>query len=156
MGSVDLFAQGLDILDEAMGHFEAELSVSPDDPMTNLYLGAALVEQKRYEEALPRLEAASRLIRERPDAFQFLGRSYLALGRYDEAVAAFRRALEIAEAEPRNPAAKDSVDRRERQLSSLNYQLAQSLRRRGRRNGGRPRASPVARANPTAVSSTNH
>ncbi len=131
MGSVDLFAQGLDILDEAMAHFEAELRVAPEDPMTNLYLGAALVEQHRYEAAMPRLLAASRLITERPDPFQFLGRSLLALGRFDEAVAAFRRALEIAEAEPRNPAAKNSVDRRERQLSSLHYQLAQSLRRSG-------------------------
>lgn len=131
MGSVDLFAQGLDILEEAMEHFEAELRVSPDDPMTNLYLGAALVEQHRYEEALPRLEVASRLIEGRPDAFQFLGRSHLAVGRFDEAVAAFRRALEIAEAEPEQPAAKDSADRRERQLSSLHYQLAQALRRSG-------------------------
>ncbi len=131
LGSVDLFAQGLDVLDEAMAHFEAELEVSPDDPMTNLYLGAALVEQHRYEEALPRLEAASRLIGDRPDPFQFLGRSYLALGRFDEAAAAFQRALNIAESEPRHPAAKDTVDRRERQLSSLHYQLAQSLRRGG-------------------------
>ncbi len=131
MGSVDLFAQGLDILDEAMEHFEAELRVSPEDPMTNLYLGAALVEKRRYQEALPRLEAASRLIEGRPDPFQFLGRSHLALGRFDEAAVAFRRALEIAEAVPRQAAAKDSADRRERQLSSLHYQLAQSLRRSG-------------------------
>ncbi len=131
MGSVDLFAQGLDILDEAMEHFEAELLVSPEDALSNLYLGAALVEQHRYEEALPRLDVASRLISQRPDPFQFLGRGFLALGRLDEAVAAFRRALEIAEAEPEQPAAKDSADRRERQLSSLHYQLAQSLRRSG-------------------------
>ncbi len=131
MGSVDVFAQGLDILDEAMEHFAAELRVSPEDPMTNLYLGAALVEQHRHQEALPRLEAASRLLSERPDPFQFLGRSYLALGRFEEAVTAFRHALEIGEAEPEQAAAKDSEDRRQRQLSSINYQLAQALRRSG-------------------------
>ncbi len=132
MGSVDLFAQGLDLLEEAMEHFDAELRVSPEDPMTYLYLGAALVEQHRYEEALSRLEIASRQLNERPDIFQFLGRGHLALGHFDQAVAAFRRALEkIGEAEPRQPAAKYSEDRRQRQLSSIHYQLAQALRRGG-------------------------
>ncbi len=131
LGTVDLFAQGMELLDEAMEHFEAELRVAPEDPMTRLFLGAALVEQHRHGEAVPHLELASRRLTGRPDAFQFLGRSYLALGRIDEAVAAYRRAVEIAEADPEQRAAKDSQDSRQRQLSRLHYQLAQALRRSG-------------------------
>ncbi len=88
LGSIDLLDQGREVLEKAMEHFEAELRVSPQDPLTNLYLGIALVEKRRHEEAVPRLELASRLISGRADAFQFLGRAYLALGHLDEAVVA--------------------------------------------------------------------
>ena len=131
LGSVDLFDQGLNLLAEAMEHFEAELRVSPDDPMTNLYLGAALVEQRRPEEAAPRLERASRLIPGRPAPLQYLGRAYLALGRVEEAIAAFRRGLSIGEAAAESTASKDAQDLLQGQLSSLHYQLAQALRRSG-------------------------
>ena len=131
LGTVDLFAEGLDLLDEAMGHLEAELRVTPDDPLANLYLGAALVEQRRYEEAVPRLELATRLLEERPTAFEFLGRSYLEVGRLDEAVAALRRGLEIGEAGAERTGVKDTEDKRQSQLSSLHYHLARALRRSG-------------------------
>ncbi len=133
LGTVDLFDRGQELLEEAMEHFEAELRVAPEDPITNLYLGIALVETRRHEEALPRLELASRLVTGRAEAFQFLGRAYLALDRIDEAVAAFRRGLEIAENAPEQIAARSAVDFRQRQLSSLHYQLAQALRRGGDR-----------------------
>ena len=131
LGTVDLFAQGLELLDEAMGHLEAELRVTPEDPLTNLYLGAALVEERRYEEAAPRLELATRLLEERPAAFEFLGRAYLGVGRIDDAVAAFRRGLEIGEAGGERTGVKDTEDKRQSQLSNLHYQLAQALRRSG-------------------------
>ena len=131
LGTVDLFAEGLDLLDEAMGHLEAELRVTPDDPLANLYLGAALVEQRRYEEAVPRLELATRLLEERPTAFEFLGRSYLEVGRLDEAVAALSRGLEIGEAGAERTGVKDTEDKRQSQLASLHYHLARALRRSG-------------------------
>ncbi len=131
LGSVELLDQGQDLLDQAMGHFEAELRVSPQDPMTNLYLGIALVEKRRHDEAVPLLEHASRTITGRADAFQFLGRAYLALDRVDEAATAFRSGLEIAEAETEQIIARGPVDARQRQLSSLHFQLAQALRRQG-------------------------
>ena len=145
LGTVDLLDQGQDLLDQAMEHFEAELEVSPQDPLTNLYLGIALVERRRHREAVPRLELAARRTADREDggradagpgggradAFQFLGRAHLALDRVDEAVAAFRRGLEIAEAEPEQVAARGPVDARKQQLSSLHFQLAQALRRQG-------------------------
>lgn len=131
LGSVDLFDQGVNLLPEAMEHFEAELKVSPDDPMTNLYLGAALVEKRRPEEAIPRLERASRLLPGRPATLQYLGRAYLAVGRLDEAIAAFRRGLSLGEAAADAITAQDPRDILQGQLSSLHYQLAQALRRSG-------------------------
>ena len=131
LGSVELLDRGQDQLDKAITHFEAELRVAPEDPLTNLYLGIALVERRRHEEAVPRLELASRLVTGRADAFQFLGRSYLALDRIDEAVAALRRGLEIAESAPEPAAARSAVDFRRRQISGLHFLLAQALRRAG-------------------------
>jgi tetratricopeptide (TPR) repeat protein len=131
LGSIDLLDQGQDALEKAMEHFEAELRVAPEDPLTNLYLGIALVETRRHEEALPRLELASRMVTGRAGAFQFLGRGYLALDRTEEAVAAFRRGLQIAENAPEQVVARGAVDFRRRQISSLHFQLAQALRRRG-------------------------
>ncbi len=131
LGTIDLIDQGQDLLEAAMGHFEAELAVTPADPMANLYLGIALVEQRRHSEAVPRLELACRLVAGRADAFQYLGRGYLALGRIDEAVATFRRGLEVAEAGLGETVARGPVDDRQRLLSTLHFQLAQALRRRG-------------------------
>lgn len=130
LGTVVLLEQGQDVLDEAMEEFEAELEVSPEDPLASLYLGIALVEQRRYEEAVPRLELATAVLTDRAEGFQFLGRGYLALRRLDEAIAAFRHGLEAAEAAPEAPA-KGPLDARRRQLSSLHFQLAQALRRHG-------------------------
>ena len=131
LGSVALLDQGQDLLDEAIEHFEAELEVAPDDPMTNLYLGIGLVELRRHEESLPRLELACRRVAGRADAFQFLGRAYLALDRLDEAVATFRRGLEVAETAPAPVVVRGPEDARQRQMSSLHFQLAQALRRQG-------------------------
>jgi tetratricopeptide (TPR) repeat protein len=133
LGTVDLFAEGLDLLDEAMQHLEAELRVTPGDPLCNLYLGAALVEQRRYEEAVPPLEQASRLLKGRPVVFEFLGRSYLEVGRIEEAIAALRHGLEIGQPDSEPLAVRDSDDKRNSQLSDLHYQLARALRENGDR-----------------------
>ncbi len=151
LGTVDLFAEGLDRLDEAMGHLETELRVTPDDPLSNLYLGAALVEQRRYEEAVPRLELATRLLEGRPAAYEFLGRSYLAVGRVDEAVAALRRGLEIGEAGPERTGVMDTKDKQQSQLANLHFHLAQALRRAGDEQGA---AIHFAAAKRSSASST--
>ncbi len=132
LGTVELLSEGRGRIEEAIGHFRAELEVAPDDPMTNLYLGIGLVESRRHEEALPPLETASRAAISRRDAFQFLGRSYLALDRPAEAVTALRRALELARAEAMELPDGVFVDLGESQLSSIHYQLALALRRTGK------------------------
>ncbi len=131
LGTIDLLDQGRGMLEEAMANFEAELVLAPEDPMSNLYLGIGLVESRRHEEALPRLETASRLGASQRDAFQFLGRSYLALGRPREAVGALRKALELAGASAVETPEGVYVDLGESQIASIHYQLALALRRSG-------------------------
>ncbi len=135
LGSIDLLDQGRSGLEDAMVHFEAELEVTPDDPMANLYLGIGLVESRRHEEAVPRLETASRLGAAQRDAFQFLGRAYLALGHAREAAAALQRALELAEAAATETPDGVTVDLGESQIASIHYQLALALRRSGDEEG---------------------
>ncbi len=131
LGTVELLSEGRGRIEEAIGHFQAELEIAADDPMTNLYLGIGLVESRRHEEALAPLERAARFAQTQRDAFQFLGRACLALGRPEEAIAHLRRALELAQAEPMAAPGSVFVDLGESQLSSIHYQLALALRRSG-------------------------
>ena len=121
LGTVELLASGRDGLEDALERFESELEIAPDDPMTNLYLGLALAESWRYEEALPRLAQAESWPPARLDALRYRGRSFLGLNRPDEAVTELERALAEAEAS----------GARDRQLSSIHYQLGLALRRAG-------------------------
>jgi tetratricopeptide (TPR) repeat protein len=129
LGTIDLLDQGRALLDSAIEQFEAELELDAGDAMTHLYRGIALVETRRYEEAIRSLEIASALAAVRADANRFLGRSLLALGRTEEAIAALRRGLEAADGAPDS---RSLSEFEARQISSLHYQLAQALRESGR------------------------
>jgi tetratricopeptide (TPR) repeat protein len=130
-GTVDLRDQGQAALEAAREWFEEELQVNPDDPMTNLYLGMALVDGRRYAEAIPHLETASRSATIRADALQFLGKSLLGEDRLAEAIAAFRRGLETLQAEVGNGPDVTLTELEARQISQFHYQLAQTLRKTG-------------------------
>jgi tetratricopeptide (TPR) repeat protein len=131
LGTSDLLEQGQARIDSAIAELRAELEVAPGEPMTSLFLGIALVETRQAEEALPHLEAATRLPRTRTDAYRFLGRSLLDLGRREEAIAALSRGLLSAEAEGVSGSG-ELAEFEARQVSSLHYQLAQALRDSGR------------------------
>ena len=133
LGTVDLLDQGMDLLDSAMAHFVEELRVSPGDEMSSLYLGIALTERRRFAEAIPHLEVASRLREVRADALRFLGQCLAATGRVDEAIAAFRGGLEAAEADLEERSSDEVPEARNLQISSLHFQLGQALRRAGDR-----------------------
>lgn len=123
LGTVDLLEDGRARLDEAIARFRAELELVPEDPSSNLYLGLALVESRRFEEALAPLELARRAGATRLDALHFLGRAELRLGRAEDAAATLRHALEVADAASAEAAPGND------QLASIHYQLAQTLRR---------------------------
>ena len=120
LGTVAAMAEESAGLADALREFEAERALAPDDPLVNRYLGIALVEARRYEEALPRLELAARAAPS-TDIFYYAGRCHLALGRPAEGATALRRALEL------NVAARPD----EARLRSLHYQLGTALRALG-------------------------
>ncbi len=131
LGTVEVYDRGQEGLAEAMAHFQAELEIAPEDSMSNLYLGMALVEERREEEAIPRLEIASRYAGNERDALQYLGTAYLRSGRVAEAVSALSRALELAESSPVEGPEDSLANYGLSQISKLHYQLGMAFRRIG-------------------------
>ena len=114
--------EGYARLEEAIAEFRAELTIAPQDPVTNLRLGIALEHARRHDEALAALEVAARDPAASSEVFEFLGRCQLAVGRTADAVGSLRRALET-----RTLASDDSS-----RIGRLHYQLATALRTLGR------------------------
>ncbi|HXG48312.1 MAG TPA: tetratricopeptide repeat protein [Methylomirabilota bacterium] len=67
---------------------------APSGPRA-LVQGRRLIDAGRYEAALPRLQAATRLLPENAHAFNLLGLAYHGVGRLDQAERAYRTALEL-------------------------------------------------------------
>ena len=130
LGTVEIFERGHEGLQDAQGHFEAELQLEPDDPMSNTYLGMALVEDRREEEAIPYLEAAALHPGTERQASHYLGLAYLRVGRAAEAVDLLRRSLELTKLSP-DDSFKDLYDRRMSQIAQIHYQLGIALRQMG-------------------------
>jgi tetratricopeptide (TPR) repeat protein len=121
LGTIAVLEEGVVRLDEAIAEFEREIALAPQDAITNLRLGMALVEAQRPKDALPHLELAVKAGTPAADAFHYLGRCRLALGRPVEAVTALRRALELSS----GPVVDDL------RVLGIHYQLAQALRAAG-------------------------
>lgn len=121
LGTLALQEEGLLRVTDAIAEYRAELTLAPDDPLTNLRLGMSLVEARDSAAALPHLESAMRSKPVPADAFYYMGRCQLALGRVDVAAATLREALALAEVPP--------VD--DKRLGRVHYQLALALRRLG-------------------------
>ena len=119
LGTLAVLSEGGVPLAEAIREFEAELRLTPDDPVVNLRLGMALADARRDAEALGPLERAAA---QAPSAvaFHHLGRSQLALGRAADAEASLRRALALADT--------DTDDR----VRRIHYQLGLALRATGK------------------------
>ena len=131
LATVEVFEDEQGGLAKAVDHLQEELELAPDEPMSQLYLGMALVEARRDEEAIPSLEAASRDPASEKDAVEYLGRAYLRAGRVEEAVTVLRRALELAESSPGGASEQLPMDPRLLQISRVHYQLGIALRRTG-------------------------
>lgn len=130
LGTVEIFERGHQGLKEAQAHFEIELQLAPGDPMSSTYLGMALVEDRREEEAIPYLEAASRHPVTERQASHYLGLAYLRVGRATEAVDYLRQSLELTTLSP-DDSFKDLYDRRISQIAQIHYQLGLAFRQTG-------------------------
>jgi len=131
LATVAVFEDEQSGLAKAVDRLQAELKLTPEDPMSNLYLGMALVESRRDQEAIPSLEIARHNPATELDALEFLGRAYLRLGRAEEAVILLTRTLELAELEPGGTAEEMPMDPRLSQISRVHYQLGLAHRRTG-------------------------
>ncbi|MDX1644748.1 MAG: tetratricopeptide repeat protein [Thermoanaerobaculia bacterium] len=138
LATVELLTRSQDGIPAAIDLLQKELAIAPADPLANLYLGMALTEVRRHEEALPHLLRAAENDSTRTDALQYIGKSYLALDRPADAARALTDALALAELEADTASTAARDDLRQRRLSSLHYQLAQALRRSGDEVGARP------------------
>ena len=122
LATVALMSEGIVRLDEAIREFQEERAISPDDPLTNLRLGMALVEAHREREALPLLDAAAHRPNPTIEAVEYLGRAQLAVGRADDAVTNLQQALRANSAVPADAG----------RTGHLHYELGTALRQAGR------------------------
>jgi ribosomal protein S12 methylthiotransferase accessory factor len=82
----------------ALAHFRHALDLEPhkeEIPSILSYMGAALKEMGRFEEALRVLERGAAIDPERTDLQNLMGFCHYKLGEHELAVAAFRRALDL-------------------------------------------------------------
>jgi len=121
LGTAAVMAEGVVRLDEAIAEFRKELALAPDDPLSNLRLGMALVESRREREALAPLQIAARSPGAGWQTYQYLGRAQLATGSAADAVTSLRRAADLSANVPA-----------EARIGNLHYQLGQALRAAGR------------------------
>jgi tetratricopeptide (TPR) repeat protein len=121
LGTLAVLSEGVLRLDEAIGEFRRELKLEPNDPVTNLRLGMALVEAQRPAEALPALVRAVDAAAPTALGLYYLGRCQLALDQPSDAATALRRALRLVEGPP-----LDEV-----RAGHVHYQLGLALRKLG-------------------------
>ena len=141
LGMTEVTAIGVSRLEEAIAEFQQELKLAPEDPLTNLQLGMALVEARRETEALPCLELAARSEPPQARAFYYLGRCLLTLDRPADAAPVLRRALELSHGQEAG----------ETRLRGIHYQLGQALAKLG---ASEEAASHFAEAERLAVRQT--
>jgi predicted Zn-dependent protease len=122
LGTLALLDEDGPRLEEAIVELQRELAVYPDDEAAQLYLGMALVESKRFAEAVSPLASQGRSEHAPIEALLYLGRCLLGLDRPVEAVEPLRRARSVAESQKAEGW----------QISKIEYQLALALRRTGR------------------------
>ncbi len=103
-----ILAMRLGRVEESVAVFEQAVAHDARDPMAHVYLGIALVEMKRWEEAAERLELALSLDPNRGNAILALAMASVELGRLDRAEALLDRL------EQRSPEVPQVAELRER------------------------------------------
>lgn len=81
----------------AEGAFEKALRIDPNHVKSYVNLGRVLIDLKRSDEALVKLERAVDIDPQSSEVHRLLGRTYQAQGKIDEAMDAYRRVIEMNE-----------------------------------------------------------
>jgi Tfp pilus assembly protein PilF len=79
----------------AMAAFDEALRIDPKHVKSLTNSARLLIDQKKPEDALPRLDAAEMLEPESNDVQRLYARAYQAQGKVDEAIAAYERAIQL-------------------------------------------------------------
>jgi tetratricopeptide (TPR) repeat protein len=77
--------------------FDKALSIDPRHVKSLVNLSRVLIDQKRHDDAIDRLNRAAEIDPDSVEVQRLLGRTYYSQGRTDEAEDAYRRALELNE-----------------------------------------------------------
>ncbi|HJQ23582.1 MAG TPA: tetratricopeptide repeat protein [Blastocatellia bacterium] len=122
LGLTYLLKDGAPRLADAAAEFKIELAAHPDEFFASYYLGVIYVIERKWEQAIPQLEQATRLQPRNPDPYFNLGGAYQELGKYEQAIEALKKSIEF------NP----SLDHNDYQVTAAHYRLGQSLLKAGR------------------------
>ncbi len=129
LGTVELLDKDDGNLEQAIAEFKAALSNTEQAEVVNFHLGLALVEARRFDEAVGPLQAAASDDSLRRDALKFLGQAFLRQRQPSQALKALEESLRIeTEEENSGRARSQSEGVRLRRLSGLHYLLAQAHR----------------------------
>jgi Tfp pilus assembly protein PilF len=98
--SLGLVAQGMGDFDEAIRYFSLARIYYPNDPDIIVNMAIALIEKKRYAEAITELNRAHRINPKHVPTLVTLGAAFTETGQPDKAVALLVRARDLSNDEP--------------------------------------------------------
>ncbi|HXN19505.1 MAG TPA: DUF3857 domain-containing protein [Candidatus Binatus sp.] len=82
---------------DAAKAFQKQMEVNPIDPVAHAALGALFLEEHKYADAVPELDKATILLPENAPLQVSLGQAYINTGQKEKALAAFEKAVELAQ-----------------------------------------------------------
>ncbi len=82
---------------DAAKAFQKQIEVNPIDPVAHAALGALFLEEHKYADAVPELDKATILLPENAPLQVSLGQAYINTGEKEKALAAFEKAVELAQ-----------------------------------------------------------
>jgi Flp pilus assembly protein TadD len=82
---------------DAAKAFQKQIEVNPIDPVAHAALGALFLEEHKYADAVPELDKATILLPENAPLQVSLGQAYINTGEKEKALAAFQKAVELAQ-----------------------------------------------------------
>jgi tetratricopeptide (TPR) repeat protein len=126
LGLTYLLKDGASRLDDAAEEFKVELNSNPEEFFANYYLGVVFVIQRKWDEAIPLLEKATRIEPNNPDPYFHLGQAYQSVERHGQAIESLRKSIAL------NP----ELSHNDYQVTTAHYRLGQSLVKTGQKDEG--------------------
>src|SRR5436853_6844509 len=123
LGLTYLLKDGASRLDDAAAEFKVELDSNPEEFFANYYLGVVYCIQRKWDEATPLLEKATRIRPDNPDPYFHLGQAYQGAEKHRQAVEVLRKSIAL------NP----ELGHNDYQVATAHYRLGKSLMKTGQK-----------------------